>query len=71
MNWSDPVIDEIRRIREEYAASHGHDLQRILRDLQEKEKASGRKIVMRGPHHPEGISVRERRPSYHAEEDAE
>lgn len=45
MMWSDPIVDEVRRIRDAYAARFNYDLRAIYRDLKEKEKHSGRKIV--------------------------
>jgi hypothetical protein len=45
MTWIDPIVEEVRREREEYAARFGHDLQAIFRDLKEQEKRSGRKLV--------------------------
>jgi hypothetical protein len=45
MSWSDPIVDEVRRIRDAYAAGFHYDLRAIYRDLKEKEKRSGRKIV--------------------------
>jgi hypothetical protein len=43
--WRDPIVEEVRRLREEYAARFNHDLKAICRDLREREKASGRKVV--------------------------
>ena len=56
MTWSDPIVDEIRRVRDAYAARFNYDLRAIFRDLKEQEKRGGRKIVSyaenptRGPH---------------------
>jgi hypothetical protein len=43
--WRDPIVEEVRRIREEYAAQFNYDLWAMHRDLQEKEKQRGRKVV--------------------------
>ena len=43
MSWSDPIVDEVRRARDAYAARFNDDLRAIFRDLKEKEKRSGRK----------------------------
>lgn len=43
--WEDPIVKEVRRIREEHSARFGHDLDRIYRELKKKEKASGRRYV--------------------------
>jgi hypothetical protein len=45
MTWSDPIVDEVRRAREAYAARFNYDLRAIYRDLKAQEKRSGRKIV--------------------------
>ena len=45
MTWSDPIVDEVRRARDAYAARFNYDLRAIYRDLKEKEKCSGRKVV--------------------------
>lgn len=38
---NDPIVDEVRRIREEYAARFNYDLNAIYRDIKEQEKKSG------------------------------
>jgi hypothetical protein len=40
--WEDPIVAEIRKIREEHAARFNYDLQAIFRDLKEQEAKSGR-----------------------------
>jgi len=49
---SDPIVEEVRAIREAYASRFSFDLQAIGRDLREKEKDSGRKIVSFPPRRP-------------------
>ena len=41
----DPIVDEIRRIREAQAAKFNFDLDAIFRDLKLKERRSDRPIV--------------------------
>jgi hypothetical protein len=48
----DPVVAEIRRARESYAAQMGYDLQAIYRDLKRQEQAGGRKLVSLPPRRP-------------------
>lgn len=43
--WRDPIVDEVRQIREAYAREFNYDLQAIHRDLKEQERAAGRKTV--------------------------
>ena len=47
--YEDPIVAEVRNIREAYAARFNYDLDAICRDLQEKQKRSGRKLVKRPP----------------------
>ena len=41
----DPIIAEIRAIRDEHAARFKHDIKAIFRDIEARQKASGRKYV--------------------------
>ncbi len=43
--WRDPIVDEIRTRREEYAARFGNDIKAICRDARESQKKGGRKTV--------------------------
>ena len=54
MTRSDPIVDEVWRARDEYAARFDYDLRAIFRDLKDQEKRSGRKFVSapKGPGHP-------------------
>ncbi len=45
----DPIVEEIRRVRQEHAKRFGYDLDAIFEDLKEKERKSHRKIVSRKP----------------------
>lgn len=36
--WTDPIVDEVRRAREEYAAGLGYDMDAIFRDLQVRQE---------------------------------
>ena len=45
MNDSDPIVDEVRRIRDAHAAKFNCDPKAIFRDIKEQEKRSGRKYV--------------------------
>ena len=45
MTWTDPIVDEVRRTRDAYAARFNYDLRAVYRDLKEQERRSGRKIV--------------------------
>ncbi len=45
----DPIIDEVRRHRQEYAKDNNNDLDRIIKSLRKKEKKSKRKRLNPGP----------------------
>jgi hypothetical protein len=47
--WKDPIVEEVRRIREEHAARFGYDLKAIYEDLKEAESRSGRRLVSLPP----------------------
>ena len=40
----DPIIDEIHAIRAEIAGRHNFDLKSLVRDLQAKQRTSGRPV---------------------------
>jgi len=51
--YKDEVISELWRVREAYAAEHGHDLKLIVADLQERQaKATGVTTDRRRSHRP-------------------
>lgn len=43
--WKDPIVEEVRKIRQRHAAKFNYDLDAICRDLQEQEQKSSRKVV--------------------------
>ena len=42
---ADPIIAELRAVRDAHAARFNYDVKAIFRDLQARQKASGRKYV--------------------------
>jgi hypothetical protein len=42
---NDPIVDEVRRVRDAHAARFHYDLDAIFRDLKEQEKRSGLTFV--------------------------
>ncbi len=42
---NDPIVDEVRRVRNAHAARFNYDLDAIFQDIKEQEKKSGRKFV--------------------------
>jgi hypothetical protein len=49
MTWQDPIVEEVRAIREAYAARFNYDLQAIYRDLKAQERQSGWQTVSLPP----------------------
>jgi hypothetical protein len=45
----DPVIEEVRSIRDAYAKEHGYDVKAIVAALQQEEAESGRPVVTLPP----------------------
>jgi uncharacterized protein (DUF1800 family) len=45
----DPIVEEVRRIRKEYAARFGYDLKAIAADLHKKEEAHREQLVSYPP----------------------
>ncbi len=45
----DPIVSEVHNIREEHAASYGHDLRKIVAALRERERTSKRPVLNPGP----------------------
>lgn len=41
----DPIIEEIRKAREQHAAKFNYDLDSIIKDLKKKQKQEKRKVV--------------------------
>ena len=43
--WTDPIVEEIRREREAYAAKFNFDLEAIYQDIKRQEQESGHEIM--------------------------
>lgn len=50
--WIDPIVLEIRALREEYASMFAHDLDAIFQDALRRQKISGKKIASFQPRKP-------------------
>lgn len=49
---NDPIIAEIRKIRDRLAAKFNYNIEAILRDAQTRERESGHEIVKLKPRRP-------------------
>jgi hypothetical protein len=47
--WKDPVVEEVRAIRDEYARQFNYDIEAICRDLRDQENQSDREVVTLPP----------------------
>ncbi len=47
--WRDPIVTEVRRNREKYAAKFNYDIKAICRAAREQQKKSNREIVSLPP----------------------
>ena len=47
--WRDPIVEEIRKIREEHAARFNYDVRAIGEDLMRRQHDSGHRIVSLPP----------------------
>jgi hypothetical protein len=56
---SDPVVAEIRRIREELAAQFNYDLDAIIEDARRRDATDNRKVIRLPPRRPEGYPAKQ------------
>ncbi len=50
--WKDEVVEEVRKIRDEYAAKFNYDIDAIYKDIKRLEAESGREFVTFPPRKP-------------------
>jgi hypothetical protein len=43
--WTDPIVEEVRRVREQHAAKFDYDIGRIVADVKKREQESTRVVV--------------------------
>jgi len=43
--WKDPIVEETRKLREQYASQFNHDIDAIFKDIQQRQAQSGKKLV--------------------------
>jgi hypothetical protein len=47
--WEDPIVAEVRKVREKLFAAAGYDLEEFCRRLEQQRKRAGRRTVTRPP----------------------
>jgi hypothetical protein len=55
--WNDKIVEEVRKVRDEYAAQFNYDLEAIFRDLKQQEEKSDREVITRPPKRPELVEL--------------
>lgn len=50
--WKDPIVEEVRRVRDAHAARFHYDLRAIYEDFKARERASNRQYVCLPPKRP-------------------
>lgn len=60
--WKDPIVEEVRKWRDEYAARFNYDLHAICRDLRASQEASGRECVSFQPKRIGSLTAPESQP---------
>ena len=43
--WQDPIVEEVRKIREAHAAKFNYDIKAIVKDAQKRQRTSKHRIV--------------------------
>lgn len=54
---NDPIVDEVRRVRDAHAAEFHYDLDAIFQDIKEQEKKSGLHYVSYPPRRTDPMQV--------------
>ena len=55
--WEDEIVEEVRRVRNEYAAKFNYDFEAIYKDIKEQETKNQRRVVSLPPKKPELVTV--------------
>lgn len=50
--WNDPIVEEVRRVRDEHAKKFNYDLRAIAEDLKKQQVETGRQVVVLPPKKP-------------------
>lgn len=50
--WNDPIVEEVRRVRDANAAKFGYDIDAIFADLVARQEQLERKLVTHPPRAP-------------------
>ncbi len=50
--WKDPIVEETRKLRDQYANLHHHDIDAIFEDIQQRQAQSRKNMVSFPPRKP-------------------
>ena len=50
--WKDPIVEEVRKVRQQHAKQFNYDLRAIVYDLRKQQEQSDRKYVRFEPRRP-------------------
>lgn len=53
--WHDPIVEETRALRDQYARQFGHDADAIFEDILRRQQASGKRLVTYPARKPDAI----------------
>ncbi len=53
--WTDEIVEDVRKAREEYAAKFNYDLEAIYQDLKKEGPRDNSKVVSLPPKEPESL----------------
>ena len=56
--WKDPIVEEVRKIRQQHAKQFNYDLRAIVDDLRTQQEHGGRKYVRFEPRRPSAAKKR-------------
>ena len=58
--WKDPIVEEVRRVRDKLAARFDYNIEAIIENARKEQKESGRKTVSFPPRKPEASCSKKR-----------
>jgi len=53
----DPIVEEVRKWRQQWSARFGHDLHAIAQDARQRDQQEGQIVVRRAPRRPKKSRV--------------
>lgn len=55
--WNDEIVEEVRNVRDEYAAQFNYDLEAIFKDIKQQEDKTDREVISLPPRKPEFVEL--------------